>query len=98
MYNEVFKRCPKEDCNGLGYMQIHQIVLGFGGFYLDSPESIARELDKEQVIELKEAVERTGWFTCDECKETFNINEDEKTDEDKIDIINSIGKRDEQED
>lgn len=95
MYNEVFKKCPNEGCSGYGYMQIHQIVLGFGGFYLDRPESIAEELDKDQIIELKEAVEDRKWFECQNCKETFNINDPQDTSE-KIDIINSIGKKEEE--
>jgi len=93
MYNEVFKRCPH--CNGRGYMQIHQIVLGFGGFHLDSPQSIVDELNIDQIKELKEAVESNGWFVCDDCKESFPANEkNEKEEADKIDIINSIGKND----
>lgn len=90
MYNEVFKKCPLCD-EGYGYMQIHQIVLGFGGFHLDNPESIARELNKDQVQELKEAVEDSKWFVCENCKESFSIESPESQDE-KIDIINSIGK------
>lgn len=90
MYNEVFKRCPIEGCGGLGYMQIHQIVLGFGGFHLDSPESVAEQLDFEQIQELKEAVESNKWFVCDECHESFSIcpEEDKQA---KIDLVNSIG-------
>lgn len=89
MYNEVFKSCPH--CkSGSGYMQIHQIVLGFGGFNLDNPESIARQLNKDEIVELKEAVEREGWFKCQQCDRTFPVSE--QSEEDKIDILNSIGK------
>lgn len=88
MYNEVFKRCPK--CDGLGYMQIHQIVLGFGGFNLDSPESLAEDLDMDQLLELKEAVRSTRWFNCQKCKEPFSINKKDNDIDAKIDIINSI--------
>lgn len=91
MYNEVYKGCPL--CKkGLGYMQIHQIVLGFGGFHLDSPERIAEELDIDQIKELKEAVESTKWFVCDNCKESFSIDDSPENNEEKINIINSIGK------
>ena len=89
MYNEVFKKCPH--CDGRGYMQIYQIVGGFGEFNLDNPDSIARELDIEQIQALKEAVEDTKWFLCEECGESFSINKKVNLD-DKIDIINSIGK------
>ncbi len=75
-------------------MQIHQIVGGFGGFHLDTPESIARELDIDQIKELKEAVESAKWFVCDDCHESFSIEGPESID-DKVDIINSIGKNDE---
>lgn len=73
MYNEVFYPCPK-NCGGYGYLQIQQIVLGFGGFYLDKriefcSESV-RELTEEALIELKDAV--TGeLFTCECCGNSF---------------------------
>jgi hypothetical protein len=91
MYNEVFKKCPT--CNGYGEMHISQIVLGFGGFYLDNPERIAEELDEDQVIRLKNAVEDSKWFFCKTCDKGFSIESPEKT-KSKIDIINSIGKHD----
>ena len=93
MYNEVFKTCPH--CNGRGYLQIHQIVLGFGGFHLDNPESIARELTLDQVKELKEAVEGQ-WFCCDDCAETFQVG-GEDVENEKMAILNSIGKTNESE-
>lgn len=69
MYNEVFSQCPK--CNGIGYMQIGQIVLGFGGFYIDKPESLADDLDESQLKELHEKV-CEGMFQCQSCNHTFN--------------------------
>lgn len=95
MYNEVFKKCPHCD-RGYGYLQIHQIVLGFGGFYLDSPERIAEELDLDQVKELKEAVEGQ-WFQCQECSETFKLG-GKQDDSEKMDILNSINNLDVSED
>lgn len=92
MYNEVFKKCPKDNCDGFGYMQIHQIVLGFGRFNLDNPESLSKELNIEQLKELKDAVEHNRWFECETCLETFNINTIEESVDEKINIINSIGK------
>ena len=94
MYNEVFKKCPH--CNGSGYLQIHQIVLGFGGFNLDNPESIARELNLDQIKELKEAVEGE-WFRCENCSETFQMGGEDITNE-KIKILNSITEKNEPED
>lgn len=53
MYNEVFKRCP--ECGSRGYMQIHQIVLGFGNFNLDDLSTLF-ELTSDELVELSEAV------------------------------------------
>lgn len=79
MYNEVFKKCPK--CNGTGIMQISQIVLGFGGFNLDNPESIARELSLSDIKTLKEYVEDGKYFTCEECDNTFHYSDQAEKDE-----------------
>lgn len=89
MYNEVFKKCP--NCNGYGYMQISQIVLGFGEFYLDRPEDIAERLSTDEIKRLKECVEDCNWFFCKDCDKGFSIQDPEVNDE-KINIINSIGK------
>jgi hypothetical protein len=89
MYNEVYKKCP--NCTGYGYMQIGQIVLGFGEFYLDSPEDIAKRLSMDEIKLLKEAVEDSKWFFCRTCDKGFSI-EDPRVSDEKIDIINSIGK------
>lgn len=73
MYNEVFYPCP-ENCGGYGYLQIHQIVLGFGGFYLDTRTQFCSEsvidLSNEDLLELKEAVV-DELFTCEVCKNSF---------------------------
>lgn len=53
MYNEVFKRCPK--CGMRGYLQISQIVDGFGNFNLDDPDSLF-ELTSDQLVELSKRV------------------------------------------
>ena len=84
MYNEVFKNCPK--CNGLGYMQISQIVLGFGGFYLDSPSMLADKLEIDEIKLLFERVEK-GYFDCEKCGNHFTLHEKKNTDE-KIELIN----------
>ena len=66
MYNEVFKKCPH--CkDGVGYLQIHQIVLGFGGFDLDNPFTL-EELSVDDLRELRDAVEGKAFY----CKEPGN--------------------------
>lgn len=61
MYNEVFKKCPH--CkDGVGYVQIGQIVLGFGGFDLDRPDSLD-ELTVDQLKDLKEVL-KNEYFNC----------------------------------
>ncbi len=74
MYNEVYCTCPK--CNGVGYMQISQIVPGFGEFSLPDGHNL-RELTKGQLIELKGKVMR-GNFKCQNCGNVFNPYEDSK--------------------
>lgn len=74
MYNEVFKACPK--CSGMGYAQIGELVSGFGGFDLDSPESLAEELTEDQLLSLKESVSGL-WFECQSCEHSFQIEDEE---------------------
>lgn len=88
MYNEVFKKCPEPGCNGLGYTQIGQIVGGFGGFYLDNPESIAEELTLDEVHQLRNAV-KDEWFVCQKCNESFQLNSENKKDE-KLKVLNEL--------
>jgi hypothetical protein len=94
MYNEVFKKCPR--CNSCCTLHISQIVLGFGGFYLDDPESIARELDLEQIKQLKRSME-DKLFHCEKCSESFSASGKEDIKE-KLDILNSIIGKNESED
>ena len=72
MYNEVFKTCPK--CGHKGYMQIMQIVLGFGGFDLDNFDTLD-ELTEEQLYMLHDEV-RDHWFKCEnnDCGDCFQLN------------------------
>lgn len=86
MYNEVYKTCPH--CSGRGYLQIHQIVLGFGEFNLDNLQDIADRLSLDQVKELREAV-KNEWFVCEDCTTSFKLNEGSDNDE-KMKILNSI--------
>ena len=72
MYNEVFKKCPR--CGGRGYLQIGQIVLGFGEFNLDDPEDLARKLSEEQMRALAERV-KEEWFRCEKCERGFLLEE-----------------------
>lgn len=68
MYNEVFYTCP--ECKGRGYMQISQLVLGFGGFDLENHETL-RDLDTDYLLELKARVLDDN-FICDDCGHVFN--------------------------
>jgi hypothetical protein len=72
MYNEVFKKCP--NCKrGVGYLQIHQIVLGFGGFDLDDPD-----LTLDELKELRDTVYGETFY----CKsKAYNIWGDESKDD-----------------
>jgi len=72
MYNEVFCRCPK--CGGRGYMQISQLVLGFGGFDLENYDTL-RDLDIDDIMELKARIMCKD-FVCDNCGHVFNPYED----------------------
>jgi hypothetical protein len=61
MYNEVFKKCPH--CpNGVGYMQIAQVVLGFGGFNLDDPSTL-EDLSMQELKLLKDRI-HDDTFSC----------------------------------
>jgi len=73
MYNEVFKACP--ECHSSAIMQIPQITLGFGGFNLDDPESIAKELTPEEIDQLIEYVkDKHRYFECP-CQHIFQIQD-----------------------
>lgn len=73
MYNEVYKQCPR--CNDqYGYLQVSQIVLGFGSFYLDDPEDLATKLDEDQMRLLAEKI-KDQWFHCPKCKSGFLLEE-----------------------
>jgi len=80
MYNEVYKNCPK--CGKSCTQQIAQIVLGFGQFNLDSPDSLGNELTAEQLYELKAAVMKERfWCQKDEggCGNNFMLgNQDQQ--------------------
>jgi rubredoxin len=68
MYNEVFYTCP--ECKGRGYMQISQLVLGFGEFDLENYDTL-RDLDFDDLLELKARVLYDN-FICDDCGHVFN--------------------------
>ena len=51
MYNEVFLKCPR--CGKSCTEQISQVTLGFGGFDLDNPESLAAALDEQQLRDVE---------------------------------------------
>ena len=95
MYNEVFKKCPT--CDGYVCLHISQIVLGFGGFYLDDPESIADELDLDQIKQLKRCVDGK-WFYCEKCDASFKASDSKEERQEKMEILNSIMGKNESED
>jgi hypothetical protein len=94
MYNEVFKKCPT--CSDYIRLCISQIVNGFGGFYLDNPESIAEELDLDQIKRLKKCVDGE-WFYCEKCDASFKVSDSKEERKEKMDILNSILGKNEQE-
>jgi len=80
MYNEVYKDCP--ECGKPCYIQISQVVLGFGGFRLDRPESM-EDLTQDQKEYLAEILNREGVkFWCngepdqkhEGCGHSFNVH------------------------
>lgn len=101
MYNEVFCRCP--ECGSYAYMQISQIVLGFGGFYLDQPETMA-DLDDDELIRLREAVAEDP-FRCEPsfpgdddedqwCGHTFNPYWEDNESSEKLERIKQLFRTD----
>lgn len=68
MYNEVFKRCP--ECSSRGYMQISQIVDGFGEFNLDDPNDLADKLTIAELHQLSNMIQ-DEWFSCQSCSHNF---------------------------
>lgn len=71
MYNEVFKKCPH--CGSKGFMQISQVVLGFGGFDLDDPTTLSK-LTLEELKMLQECV-NNDYFSCmaESCGNSFRL-------------------------
>lgn len=70
MYNEVWYPCPEPECNGMGLMQISQIVMGFGNFRLHDLDTLS-ELSEDELRELKERVLEDD-FSCEDCGHVFN--------------------------
>lgn len=81
MFNEVWKTCPK--CRSeRGYAQISQIVLGFGGFYLDRPERLVEDLTLDQLLDLEtEVTSESCWFNCQSCDHRFRLLDEVEIDE-----------------
>ena len=67
MYNEVFYPCP--ECNGLGYMQIGQVVDGFGGFYLNDLSTLDELTENE--LRLLHSLVLDNMFECRKCGRAF---------------------------
>jgi hypothetical protein len=79
MFNEVHKTC--ESCGRYMTIQISQIVLGFGEFYLDNPGEITDKLDLYQRGKFAEMVNEEE-FHC-ECgwdfKPDIRVRQPEET-------------------
>lgn len=73
MYNEVFKECP--ECGGKMYLQIPQVVYGFGGFDIDD-KSTFQDLTVHELEKLKEYL-RGETFSCqdEDCYNTWNYGD-----------------------
>lgn len=79
MYNEVWKSCPY--CAKKAYLQISQIVLGFGEFDLDDLDGLTERLNEEELKELYENV-KNEHFSCREdgggCGRAFLLEDTKK--------------------
>ncbi len=74
MFNEVLKSCPS--CGARAMAQIRQVVLGFGNFDLDQPESLARHHTLAELRDLEDAVrDESTWFECS-CGHRFRLLDD----------------------
>lgn len=69
MYNEVFDTCPK--CgNRTGYLQVYQIVLGFGGFDISDLSGLKSRFDSgdlsaKDLTRLADALEDEVFYCSD---------------------------------
>jgi hypothetical protein len=68
MYNEVYCLCK---CGFNVSTQIPQVVLGFGRFHLNNPDSLSA-LSQEEKEELAKYVNNED-FCCGRCKISFKI-------------------------
>jgi hypothetical protein len=94
MYNEVFKQCPNCKKRGRegGYLQITQIVLGFGEFDLDDKFNLFHHsVSTLELLEqyIKEELSDYGYFACQSCGHTFKLWNGAE-DEQKAKIINRL--------
>ena len=83
MFNEVFCTCP--ECDGVGYLQIPQLVLGFGEFHIDNPETLL-ELSYDDLNVLKNLLDKEE-FSCQKCGNYFLYSQAE---EDKLEYIKKL--------
>jgi hypothetical protein len=70
MYNEVYKRCP--GCGECCYMQIPQVVLGFGEFDLDNPRYAIADLNQQEKKSFAEYVNQRHFY-CNNCSNKFSV-------------------------
>jgi hypothetical protein len=71
MYNEAYKSCY--NCGARCEIQIPQVVLGFGGFDLDNPDSM-RDLSQNEKEKLSEYVNQESFYCGhDSCNSSFTV-------------------------
>jgi hypothetical protein len=91
MYNEVYKQCPQ--CGQQCYMQISQVVLGFGNFNLDNPSSMEdlTHSQKQEFAEIMNDEEKKFWCNGGQdesggCGHSFNVHIKVGTPKPKLEI------------
>lgn len=87
MYNEVYKSCPY--CGKTTESQIPQVVLGFGEFNLDDPESIAKRLTVEETQQLVLYVKDKNFY-CQQCGSFFKCNTKKEDHQEKIELLKEL--------
>lgn len=83
MFNEIYKRCPS--CGETVEEQITDVVLGFGEFNLDNPESIKDKTTPAERKELAEIINKMIW-DCIKCGHTFKVEVAVQDDTQKVKV------------
>ena len=72
---EVRKKCPREDCDGVGTMQTR----GFGpcDIDLDDLEGLTSRFDPDELQGLYNHLVQDDEFWCKTCNKSFRLNQDQ---------------------